>query len=43
MIVLIAVQIIILIVLIILIVRNWFEYTKDKRRLHSINKEEGNI
>ncbi len=43
MIALIAVQVIILIVLIILIVRNWFEYTKDKRQLHNINKKEENI
>ncbi len=43
MIVLITIQILILIVLIILIVRNWFEYTKDKRQLHKINKEKGKI
>ncbi len=43
MIILIAVQVLILIVLIILIVRNWFEYMKNKRQLHKINKEKGKI
>ncbi|MBG6128958.1 tellurite resistance protein TehA-like permease [Aquimarina sp. EL_43] len=43
MIVLITIQILILIVLIILIVRNWFEYMKDKRQLHKINEEKGKI
>ncbi len=42
MIILITAQVVLLIIIIILIVRNWFEYMKDKRRLHKINKGERN-